>query len=187
MTRIAFVGAGCTGKTALLERKKLEHAGDDTVAFVDEAARRYFEQHPEIPESDRFKFMHQLRVQNVALDNETRVYVGRPRLTYLDRCAAVDPAVYVTSTGDKSGGLLLALKTALVMPSYSRIYLCSPEGVPFENDAIRKESGIERQHIHEAYIGFFATLHVPYVLLEGSLDERSEMVSEFVSTRTDSA
>ncbi len=182
--KISFVGAGGTGKTALINEIKLDFVGQNEVVFVEEAARQFFSMNY-IPESDRFAFTAQARIQAQALANEVEAESSWPRLVFCDR-SVLDAPVYVAAHGDRVGGLKLLDRIKYWLPTYSRIFIMDPMGVPFKNDAVRKENENTRQHIHETFLEFFTEHGIPYRLLSGTIHERKAAAeASMVSFRRD--
>jgi adenylate kinase len=94
--KIALVGTSGIGKTTVLEYFKHRFAGDSTVVFVEEAARTFFIEHPEI--MHRFSEDSQGQVQTLALRNEKLAYLDNPKVIICDR-SVIDAVAYVRAQG----------------------------------------------------------------------------------------
>lgn len=167
--KIAFIGAGCVGKTTLLESYRQKFDGNSKVCFVEEAARIFFTRHPEI--KNRFSVETQGMIQTLALHNEKASYISNPSLTICDR-SVLDAVAYVRSQGDIDGSNLLYEKVTNWMPTYTTLFLLDPHDIPFESDTVRKENDKSRQKFHKAFLEVLTEKGIPYVLLSGTLDER---------------
>lgn len=177
--KVAFTGAGCVGKTALLNVVG-EKSPACSVGLVGEAARGYFEGHPGIPEDQRYGFYHQERIQRMAMGVELAIHESQHEHVFTDR-SVFDAAVCVASTGDRRGAKKLLKRVRLWLPgnsdiAYSQIYVLDPTDVPFKNDSQRTEDEATRERQHEAFLEFFTKYNISYKLLNGTLDERTQQV-----------
>lgn len=174
--KVAFTGAGCVGKTALLNVVG-ERSSARSVGLVGEAARPYFERHPDIPENQRYGFYHQERIQRMAMEAELAIHESQHDQVFTDR-SVFDAAVCVASTGDRRGAKKLLRRVEMWLPgkseiAYSQLYVLDPADVPFENDPQRTESEVIRQHQHEAFLEFFTRFGISHEILSGTLEERT--------------
>lgn len=182
VTKVAFVGTSCIGKTTLLEACRTDLG--DSALFVDEAAREWFTLHPDA--TDRFGVSAQGDVQALALQKERKAHaraashLGRFSAILCDR-SVLDAPVYVHSQGDELGAQELLGRVRTWLPTYSRIFLLDPSDVPYVQDDIRAEDEATRQLFHDAFLGFFQDNELPYELLSGNPDERFNQVHDFVS------
>ncbi|MBI1952225.1 ATP-binding protein [Candidatus Saccharibacteria bacterium] len=177
--KVAFTGAGCVGKTALLNQVAKKSPGP-SIGLVGEAARGYFKSHPGIPESQRYSFYHQERIQRMAMGAELAIHESRHDHVFTDR-SVFDAAVCVASTGDRKGAKKLLRRVEMWLPgksdiAYSQIYVLDPADVPFENDPQRTEGEATRQRQHEMFLEFFTRYDISHKLLSGSFEERTETV-----------
>lgn len=177
--KVAFTGAGCVGKTALLKSVK-KHYGGSSMGFIDEAARVYFTVRPGIPEDERYSFEHQEVIQSMVMGLERIANDQELGCIFTDR-SVFDAPVCVASTGDTAGAEELFERAQMWLPgkskiAYSQIYVLDPADVPYKVDAIRKESEATRQRQHEMFLEFFDSHNITHKLLGGSLEERTETV-----------
>jgi nicotinamide riboside kinase len=179
VTKMALVGAGCTGKTSLLHDIATDLNGRDNVEFVDEAAREYFTEHPQIPEDDRFRYEAQSIIQAMQWDKEVYAHNLYPDLIICDR-SVLDAPVYVAATGDKEGATKLLERVASWLPSYTLIFLLDPEGIPFQPDEVRNECGQTRAQLHQGFLSFFALHSINHVLLRGPRGQRLATIKKHV-------
>src|SRR3989344_6289984 len=157
--KIAFVGTSCIGKTTLLEHYRQQFIGNHNVAFVEEAARIFFQNNPHI--SDRFSADTQGRVQSLALENENVAHVTGAEIILCDR-SVIDAVAYVRAHGDAEGANKLLEKVRFWLPTYHNFLLLDPTDVPYETDEVRKEDEQKRQKFHNAFIQFFEETQIPY-------------------------
>jgi nicotinamide riboside kinase len=175
---VTFVGAGCVGKTTLLQACQAKYGNLKGVEFVPEAARVFFTDNP-MSEEERFLVQAQGQIQAMAIAAQSQAS-STNKLVFADR-ACLDAAVYVAANGDEAGGLELLDRARPWLPMYLRIFLLDPEGIPFEQDEVRKEAEEVRQRFHHAFANFFQDNSVPYALLSGSLEERMRQVDDVVA------
>ena len=173
-SKVAFVGAGCVGKTTLFNRLKQEYDGQDDVLFVSESAREYFAQH-DVPHETRLSYEVQKAIQTMAMEREQAAERLNPRLMYCDRSVA-DAAVYAVAYGDSEGGRRLLERVRRWVPTYTRMFLLDPADIPHVTDSERLEDDETRQHLHRTFVRFFALHDIRYDLLSGSLEQRLKSV-----------
>lgn len=178
--KIALVGTSSVGKSTILEHFKQKFEGDPQVAFVNEAARKYFQNNRLIPLDERFSFGHQSKIQKLQLETEQNAQNSRAKTILCDR-SVLDAPVYVRAHGDMLGSKRLVDSVRFWIPTYSHIVLLDPNQVAYLNDEIRQEDQEIRMKNHEAFIQVFMEEGIPYELLGGSLDQRIERVGELVS------
>ncbi|WP_158641421.1 ATP/GTP-binding protein [Amycolatopsis eburnea] len=166
---VAFIGAGCVGKTTLFEAYRRRFAGDSRVSFASESAKLYFSTH-KIPDEDRFEAPAQGEIQAMALQAEQEA-CDRGRLVFADRCA-IDYPIYVSAMGDTSGSLDLLSRAQPWLRRYLRIFLLDPTGIPFVQTAERRENAQMRTLLHREYLSFLQRHNISYRLLIGSVEQR---------------
>jgi predicted ATPase len=171
-TKIALMGTCCSGKTTLLEHLKKGVGSLQGVTFVREAARDYFEQYPTVP---RRTLRTQGAIQEIAHYNEMQAQVSGAKIIICDR-SVLDAAVYMRHYGDELGARILYNRMVNWIPTYQRLFLLDPEGIPFVQDSVRNETQEERTKIHESYLSFFEDFEVPHSLLSGLPGERLKTV-----------
>lgn len=177
--KIAFVGTSCIGKTTIFEHYKQQFAGSPQVAFVEEAARVFFQDNPDV--GDRFSAEIQGRVQALALQNEQSAYSSGARVVFCDR-SVIDAVAYVKAHGDRDGSDRLLDNVAFWLPTYNKFLLLDPADVPYATDEVRREDADKRQQFHDAFVSFFAEKEIPYELLSGTLEERIRRVDEILAS-----
>lgn len=171
--KFAFVGAGGVGKTTIIDALKNIHANDQSVVFVEEAARLYFRKNPNI--SDRFSVGPQGKIQALALEKEQLAHAQYPKLIFTDR-AVIDAVVYTRANGDKEGAEQLLKGIDYWLPTYNKFFLPSPDGIPFVNDTERKEEEAVRTRLHSEFVAFFVQTGLPVTVLIGTLNQRIKQV-----------
>jgi len=177
--KVAFVGTMSTGKTTIWEHYQQKFSGDPTVAFVEEAARRYFTDNPHIV--DRFAKEPQGKIQQLALDDEQKAHGSGAGIIICDR-AVIDAVGYVRAHGDKEGSEELLKRVEFWLPTYDKFLLLNPADVPFVADEVRKEDEEKlRQQIHNTFVELFEETGIPFELLSGSLEERIARVDKILA------
>ncbi len=170
---VAFIGAGCVGKSTLLEAYRRRFDGDGRVVFVAEAAKKYFAAH-RMPEELRFTAPVQSEIQAMAISAEHDA-CRRGQLVLADR-STLDYPIYVSAIGDAEGAAALLDRARPWAHMYRRLYLLDPAGVPFEQTAERQEDAAMRQLLHDEFLRFLATHNIPYTLLTGTVEARMRTV-----------
>ncbi len=181
--KVAFSGAGCVGKTALMEAVRFDVEAP-WVGFIDEAARVYFSgTGSQIPLSRRDDFGPQSDIQTMAISSEEIANAQGLDVLFTDSSVS-DAAVFVASTGDNEGAERLFERVRAWIPgsdsdiAYSRIYVLDPADVPYETDAIRQESLQTHQRHHQTFLDFFGSHGIAHQLLSGTLRQRTNTVLE---------
>lgn len=177
--KITFVGTSCIGKTTIFEHYKQQFAGNPQVAFVEEAARSFFQDNPDV--GDRFSTETQGRVQALALHIEQDAQATRARVLLCDR-SVIDAVAYVKAHGDPDGSDRLWENVAFWLPTYHKFLLLDPVGVPYATDEVRQEDADKRQQFHDAFVSLFAEKEIPYELLSGTLEERIRRVDKILES-----
>lgn len=173
--KYAFVGAPCSGKTAVVEGLKQQLGNRSNVQFVAEPARLYFANHPEQVFDTSTELL--LNLQDFAMSLEQEAHALAPQHILCDR-SVLDYAVFAAFYNDPGGAEMLYKRIEYYLPTYDKFFLCSPDGVPHKNDDIRHETDEERNAIHEQFERFLNEKKIPYILLQGTLEERMESVRE---------
>lgn len=176
--KIAFVGTSRTGKTAIFEHYQQKFNGHSKVAFVEEAARRYFRDNTHIV--DRFAKEPQGEIQQLALGAEQKAHASGAEIIICDR-SVIDAVAYVRANGDREGSEELLEKVAFWLPTYHKFLLLDPSGVPYETDEIRKEDEETRQQFHTAFMELFEEKQILYELVSGTLEERIRRIDDILS------
>lgn len=175
--KIAFIGTSSVGKTETFEFYRKRFENDPQVIFVEEAARRYFKDHPEIVV--RFAKEPQGEIQKIALRDEQEAHESGAKIIFCDR-SVLDAVAYVRAHGDKDGSEELLERVVFWLPTYNMLLLLDPSDVPFVNDEQRKEKEEERNNIHNAFLELFAEKQIPYELLSGTREERYRRIDEIL-------
>lgn len=173
--KIAFVGTSCVGKTTLIDTLR----NNPNVAIVEEAARIFFTQNPQIVE--RFSAHTQGQVQALALKNEQIAHKSGASIIVCDR-SVIDAVVYVRSQGDKKGAEELLDRVKFWLPTYNKFLLLDPSDIPYTKDDIRQESEEVRQGFHNAFLEFFKDTDIPYELLSGTIGKRTKRINQIINT-----
>lgn len=174
MNIIALAGASCTGKTTIFEQLKKDSAGDPTVAFVEEAGRLFFAENNHLDLKTRFSKETQRKIQVLAQKLLVEAINRQPRLVICDR-TVMDPVVFTRiNTGDRGDDLFENSKQ--YVSRYDKIFLLSPQGIPFMNDNERHEGADMRDRLHKGFIEFFTEYDIPFTLVTGNREQRMRLV-----------
>ena len=180
--KYAFVGAASTGKTTIFEALREEFKVNPSIIFIEESGRPYFESRPNLPENVIFSPPVQKELQEIILGKEKDAMQQNPEVIICDRSVLDSPA-HLYAMGNKEGAEELLKNAELWLSTYKLILLLDPEGVPFEQDHVRRESENTRDKIHQGFLDFFARYKIPYELLSGTKEERIERVKQLISIR----
>lgn len=173
--KIAFVGTSRIGKTEIITQLQKKHP--DAV-FVPEAARIYFTEHPEIPQSERFSAKVQGQVQDLQWSLEREANNSGAVNIFCDR-SVLDAVVYARADGDLEAEQLFT-KVASWIATYHKILLLDPRDVPYEKDYIRQEDEAIRQKNHDEFVAFFKEKQIPYELLSGTIEQRLARIEQIL-------
>lgn len=175
--KIAFVGTSSVGKTTILDHFKKRSTLNLNMIFVEEAARIFFKQNPQI--EDRFSVNAQGEIQILTLKSEQDAHQSGARIILCDR-SVIDAIVYVRAQGDYKGGKKLLKRVEFWLPTYHKFLLLDPADVPYQTDDIRQETPETRQKFHDEFLKFFEETGIPYELLSGTQKERIKRVTQIL-------
>lgn len=177
--KVAFVGTSCIGKTTLVDEYRQRFSGNSSYgAVVEEAARTFFTQNPDV--TDRFSAEAQGQVQALALRSEQDAHNTGARVILCDR-SVIDAVVYVRANGDREGADRLLKGVEFWLPTYHRFLLLDPADVPYQIDDVRQEDEQVRQGFHNAFLEFFQESGIPFELLSGTVEERITRVDQIIN------
>lgn len=176
--KIAFIGTSCIGKTTIVEEYRQRFVGDPHTVVVEEAARAFFTQNPDVV--DRFSVNAQERVQALALKSEQNAHDAGAKLILCDR-SVIDAVVYTRANGDREGADRLLEKVKFWLPTYHKFLLLDPADVPYQADDVRQEDEQLRQGFHNAFLEFFQESGIPFELLSGTVEQRIVRVDEIIN------
>lgn len=164
----AFSGAGCVGKTTLINLLKMHFVKNPEIGFIREACRDYFEANP-MSEEQRFSSGVQSAIQHLAIQDLLGSFFYKH--AYSDR-SIFDAPAYLYALGHQDWAKVLLQRAAPMLSWYEKIYLLSPEGIEHTNDSIRSESADTRTKLHNGIVEFFDLYEIPYRLLVGTPEQR---------------
>jgi nicotinamide riboside kinase len=175
--KTAFIGTLSVGKTTLFEELQVRLGGQQGVIFLTEVARRFFSDNPAVI---RTSTETQGKIQQQIWNLEKAAYNSNPNIIICDR-SVVDPPVYAHHFGDQLGARMLIDRARGWLPTYRRLFLLDPTGVPYKVDGLRDEDMDTREKIHETFLYYLGREKIPYQLLTGTLEERIARVMQELS------
>ena len=178
--KIAFIGACCSGKTALVEQYTRRHLYNPDIYCVEEAARAYYRTHTAPVRSSKIV---QQQIQRLAIRNEKKAQASTSRLILCDS-APIDTVVYSRVNGNVKASEDLFDSLSYWLPTYDKFLLLNPFEIPFVNDEIRRETEEDRARIHQIFIDLFVEKNIPYEFLTGTVDERVKKVDSILESLT---
>ncbi len=177
--KYALIGTSCVGKTTFvheLENLLKKEVSGTKIEVVEEAAREYFIHNKT---EEPFSYFHQSRIQTLAHIQEQLVYFKNPNIILCDR-SVLDAIAYVQTNGEKNAALKLLEKEKKWLSTYTHFFLLDPKGVPYKNDAIRKESKKTREFFHKTFVEILSTLKLPHTLVSGNPQKRLQTMLDTI-------
>lgn len=168
-SKVAFVGAACTGKTTAFDYYQQRNGTNPRVGFVSEAARAFYQDHPEVV--PQYTTKNSLRIQSYVLGREQAAQTADRQLILTDRSVA-DGIVNTRLNGDRQGADILYDNVQFWLPTYNRFLVFSPEDIPFQRDHVRYETDAVRQRAHDLFIDFFLEKALPFAIIRGTFAAR---------------
>lgn len=177
--KFAFIGPASVGKTTMagIFRKRFE--GDPRVAVIDEGAKIFFENHPDI--TDRFVRIQEW-LQDFVLIREKAAYQPEIKLIIVDR-SVIDPIVYTQAYDTSTNADMLLQRVADWLPTYTMFILLHPSGVPDNPRPARLETSDERLALHDMFGEFCVKNGLHHVEVSGTLQERADKVHRVIFER----
>lgn len=176
IAKFSFLGAQSVGKTTVTNILKQRFADNPKVAVLDEAARIFFENHPEI--TDR-SFRTQLAIQNFVLEREKAIYKPGVEVILQDR-SVVDPIV-LAQIWDPENANKLFENVSNWLQTYTLFFILDLTGVPSQAGPYRQETPEQRRQIQQAFIDFCIVNNLAYELISGNLDNRIKKITQIIN------
>ena len=164
--RICFLGGESSGKSTLTEHLAKEF----NTKFVAEFGRTLSEEQNNI-----LIFEDLLRIAKTHIADEERLASKADRYLFIDT-TPLTTLLYSRHLFGKADPELVWLSHR----RYDRTFLCAPD-FPFVQDGSREDGGF-RERQHEWYLRTLARRRIPYTLLEGDLQTRTEKVKTILGT-----
>lgn len=156
--KITFTGPESSGKTSLSK------------AIADHFDAQWFPEHARAYLLDRdgkYKFGH---IEQIAINQEIlRESSEKSGIKIYD---TENTVLYIWSTF-KYNKCADSVKSLMENQRFSHYFLCSPEGIPWEEDPLR-ESPNHRAELFELYIAELRKQNADFTILEGDFEERKE-------------
>lgn len=165
--KIAFTGPESSGKTSLSQAV----AHYFKAQWFPEHARDYL-----LDKNGKYDFSD---IEIIALEQEkTRKENEKQGLKIYDTENSV---LYIWSTF-KYGKCAETIKKLLENQQFDHYFLCSPDGIPWEEDPLR-ESPNQRMELYELYFNQLQKQKVEFTVLKGDFDERLKMVIPIIEKK----
>lgn len=178
MKKVTLSGTFCVGKTTMFTTYERRLQGNSHVAFVAEPARKFFQKNP-YSVIERATTNVQRQMQELILQCEQVAHETKAEIILCDG-SVLAPIVYLQGQKNIKGADDLLRAVEFWLPTYDTFLLLDPRGVPYEQDAIRKETVEQRERTHDAYLELFTKEHIPYELISGDLAERFTRVDQIL-------
>lgn len=164
--KVLFVGAACTGKTAICKAlsKKFKEP------YINESAREYMELHDLHPgELDENHFIKANKMQIANINKKLKV---ANRYLFIDSCAIVCINFF---TSEETMDII---KKQIEMADI--IFVCDND-IPYIYDTRRSDDVKLAINAQKQIIKYLKTNEVPYIMLHGDVKERVETVEEILN------
>jgi NadR type nicotinamide-nucleotide adenylyltransferase len=162
MTRVAILGAESSGKTILAEALAARYH----TVWVPEYLREFVEIHQRAPRAEE-----QILIATIQLQREKEAAQRAKDWLFCDTSPLMT-AIYSRHYFKHAEAALEELEQA---HTYDFTLVTAPD-FPWSADGLQRESAAVRQHIHEKLLGILDEREIPFMLLEGSLEQRVEQV-----------
>ncbi|AWH88558.1 AAA family ATPase [Limnobaculum parvum] len=165
ITKVVFVGAMSTGKSTITEALAKRYQ----TTFASEYGRDYWTLH-QVDRRIGFEDFNQIAIGHI--QQEDRAVVNANRYLFVDT-NAITTYMFALDYHGKAPELL----TQLALENFARydlFFLCEDD-IPYDDTWDR--SGEQKRHIfHQQIIADLKVRKIPYISLQGSLDERIKKV-----------
>ncbi len=164
--RIAILGAESSGKSTLAERLAAHYG----TVWVPEYLREFVDTHGRVPfESDQYPIACTQRAR------EDEAAAHATRFLFCDTTPLMT-ALYSRQYWGRVDPQLARLDGR---HDYARTLVTAPDS-PWEPDGLQRESEEVRQKVHRMLLATLEARAIPYVLLEGSLQQRLARVESLL-------
>lgn len=183
-TKLAIVGGVSTGKTTLLNEYQRKRQGDPRFAFVEEAARRFFSEQPQIRRRNpgEQSMDNARRIQSLALASEVQAQNTGAEFIICDS-SVLTAGMYMIGHGEIKKAEELFKSVEFWLPTYNRFLLLNPADVPYRDDSLRNEGESHRARTHQAYLDYFSEEGIPYKLISGTVPERIREIDDVLQLK----
>jgi NadR type nicotinamide-nucleotide adenylyltransferase len=164
--RVAILGAESTGKSTLAAALAAHYR----TLWVPEYLREFVEMHERTP-----KEQEQFFIANTQIRYEAEAMKNARAFLFCD----TTPLITVLYSRFYFGHADAPLEALVATHEYDFTIVTSPSN-PWEPDGLMRESPQVRQMIHEQLVQTLNAMAVPYLLVDGSLEERVRQVSMYL-------
>lgn len=162
LNRIAILGAESSGKSALAEALAAHYQ----TVWVPEYLREFVDEQQRVPRADE-----QFLIAATQLQREEQAAQAARRWLFCDTTPLMT-AIYSRHYFRQADA---ALEQLGLRHAYDFTMVTAPD-FPWSADGLQRESPAVRQHIHEEVLRVLDEREIPFLLVQGSLNERVEQV-----------
>jgi NadR type nicotinamide-nucleotide adenylyltransferase len=167
VSRVAILGAESTGKSTLAA----ELAAHYGTLWVPEYLREFVETHGRTPHEHE-----QFFIANTQVSYETRALKRARSFLFCD----TTPLMTALYSRFYFGRVDAPLEALAVTHAYDFTIVTPPDS-PWVPDGLQRESPEVRQAIHEQLLATLSSMAVPYLLVDGSVEERVQQVKIYLA------
>lgn len=161
--RVAILGAESTGKSALAEALAKHYQ----TTWVPEYLREFVDTHQRVPTQHE-----QLHIAQTQLQREKSMLAQANQWLFCDTTPLMT-SIYSRFYFDEVDE---ALEELVAQHTYDFILVTAPD-FPWTPDGLQRESAAVRDHIHHELMQSLEESETPFLLVEGSLEERLAQVT----------
>jgi NadR type nicotinamide-nucleotide adenylyltransferase len=167
VSRVAILGAESTGKSTLAA----ELAAHYGTLWVPEYLREFVETHQRTPQEHE-----QFFIANTQLAYESQALKRARTFLFCD----TTPLMTALYSRFYFGRIDAPLEELAATHAYDFTIVTPPDS-PWVPDGLQRESPEVRQAIHEQVLGMLGQLAIPYLLVDGSVEERVRQVKTYLA------
>lgn len=162
VNRIAILGAESSGKSQLAEALASRYQ----TLWVPEYLREFVETHQRVPQAEE-----QILIATTQVQRETALALRAKDWLFCDTTPLMT-AIYSRHYFSEADAALAQLELS---HAYDFTLVTAPD-FPWTADGLQRESASVRQRVHEELLDILDQREMPFLLVEGSLQNRLEQV-----------
>jgi NadR type nicotinamide-nucleotide adenylyltransferase len=160
--RIAILGAESSGKSQLAEALARQY----TTCWVPEYLREFVDLHGRVPKAEE-----QILIARTQLQREERLAQQAKTWLFCDT-TPIMTAIYSRHYFAEADAALAELE---MQHDYAFTLVTAPD-FPWAPDGLQRESAAVRQRVHEQVLDTLDEREIPFLMVEGTLQQRLEQV-----------